>query len=140
MPIVLHFFARQHGDRIGAEPRVQRLHQPERRDSLGDIDMRPHRQRMDPGVGPPGGVERHPLAEHRKRRLLDRLLHARAVGLALEPHERRAIVLEGEGEAGQRTARPPSRLVSGEAETPRASFGRRARSLDFARDERVWVM
>ena len=58
----------------GAQARVERLHQPERLDRLGDVEMRPHRQRVDPGIGAPRGVQRHALAGDRERRFLDRLL------------------------------------------------------------------
>ena len=40
------------------------LAQPVRGQRLGDVDMRRHRQRMDPGIGAAGGVHRHRLAGH----------------------------------------------------------------------------
>ena len=57
------------GDRLGGEDRdrlrpelgVDAVAQPVRRSiGLRDVDMGGHRQRVDAGVGPPGGVERRP--------------------------------------------------------------------------------
>ena len=92
--------AGEHGDRGGPQAGVERFHQAERGDVLRDIDMRPHRQRVHPGIGASGGVERHRLAGHRVDRFLDRLLHRRPVRLALQAHERAAVEFEGQGEAG----------------------------------------
>ena len=96
----------QHGNRSGAEVVVDRLHQPKRVDLLVHIDMNPHAKGVDPGISPTGSVERHSLTGNGVNGFLDRLLHRRAMGLPLQAHERRAIKLEGEGEAGQAILAP----------------------------------
>ena len=62
--------------------------------------MADHRQRVDAAVGAAGAVHRDGLAGHLEYRALDRFLHRRAVVLPLQPHERAAVELEGEREAG----------------------------------------
>ena len=61
-----------------------------------------HREGMDAGIGPTRRVEDDRLASDRQHRRLDRRLHRRPLRLALEPHKRRAVEFEGEGEAGHR--------------------------------------
>ena len=87
-------------DRQRPQLRVGAVGEPVRRDRPLDIDMGGHRQRMDAGIGPPGGMERHLLVGDRRDRLLDRLLHRWAVRLALPAHERPAVKLHDEAEAG----------------------------------------
>lgn len=72
------------------------LAQPERIERTVDVDMRAHPQRMDAGIGTPGGKERDGMAHNRLCGLLDRLLDRRPMGLPLKPHERRAIEFEGQ--------------------------------------------
>jgi hypothetical protein len=126
VPVLGLLLAGQHRDWIGAEVGVERLHQPERSDGLGDIDMDPHGEGMDPGVGPPRSVERDALAGHGLHRRLDRRLHRRPMRLALEPHERGAVELEGEGEAGQ-VSRVPAETARPRSKSSTAIAGRPAR-------------
>ena len=60
MPVVGDRLDLEHRHRVGPHQRVEPLAQPVRGQRLGDIDMRRHRQRMDPGVGPPGAMDRRP--------------------------------------------------------------------------------
>ena len=75
--------------------RVERLHQPKRSDVLFKVDMAAHRERVDAGIGAARRVQRGFLAGDAFKRLLDRLLHARPMLLALETLERCPIELEG---------------------------------------------
>src|SRR3546814_20182614 len=60
--------------------------------------MRAHPQRMHPGIGSPGSVDHRFLLGDRARRVLDRLLDAWPVRLALPAHEGRAVIFDGERE------------------------------------------
>src|SRR3546814_3414709 len=80
--------AREHRDGGGTKLRVERFHQPKGRDALRDVDMRAHRERVDAGVGAPGAVHRGLLAGDARDGLLQRLLDAGAVRLALPAHIR----------------------------------------------------
>jgi hypothetical protein len=75
VPVVGLGLAREHRDRLGPQPRVERFHQPERVSCLGDVDMADHRQRVHPAVGAPGAVQRRVLAGDLEHRALDRFLH-----------------------------------------------------------------
>ena len=104
---------------------------------LLDIDMGGHRQRVDAGVGPPGGVQRHLLVGDRADRLLDRLLHRGAVRLPLPAHERPAVIFDGEPEAGH-----ASRVPAGMAKPRSSSAGviaAAAGPLDQARHDRAFA-
>ena len=74
MPIVRHHLTVQHCNRRGPEMMVERLHQAEGFDRLGDVNMRPHRQCMNPGIGAARSVERGRLAGGCLHCSLDRLL------------------------------------------------------------------
>ena len=100
MPVIRHHYAVQHRDRVRSQVVVERFHQPERGDVLRHIGMDPHPQRVDPGIGAPGGVQRNRLPGRGMDRLFHRLLYARPVSLALQAEERRAVEFKGEGEAG----------------------------------------
>ena len=58
VPVVGNLRHIQHRHRLRPHQRVQSFAQPMRRKRLLDIDMRAHRQRVNSGVGPPGGGER----------------------------------------------------------------------------------
>ena len=61
--------------------------------------MRPHGDGMDARIGAAGGMHGDLFAGDCLRRFFDRLLHAWAVRLALETHERAAIEFQREREA-----------------------------------------
>ncbi len=99
MPVVGDDLARQDRDRVRAEQGIEALHQPEGGDRAGDIDMRAHAPRMDPGVGAAGAEHLHRLTGEAVDRLLDRLLDAGAVGLPLPAHEGAAVILHRQRKA-----------------------------------------
>ena len=100
MPVVGDDGAMRHRDGIGAEVRIERLHQPVRLDVLLGIQMAAHRDRMDARIGPAGAVQPHLLAQHAKGCFLDRLLDARPVLLPLEAEEGCPVEFESKREAG----------------------------------------
>jgi hypothetical protein len=60
----------QHRHRVPGQPqpRVERFGQTESIEIARQIEMRAHRERVDAGIGPPGGVERHHLPGDREGR------------------------------------------------------------------------
>ena len=96
-----------------------------------------HRQRVDAGIGPPGGVERHLLVGDRPDRLLDRLLDRGAVRLALPAHERPAVIFDGEPEPGHASVAPAgmAKPRSNSAVVIAAAPG----ALDQARHDRAFA-
>ena len=115
MPIVGHHFAPNDRYRFGAQVRIESFHKAEGRDVLCNIDVAAHGECVDAGVGAPGAVQPHVLAEHSKGGFLDRLLHARPVLLPLEAVEGRAVEFEREREAGHRGAILPRPVIPAQA-------------------------
>ena len=126
MPIVRHDLAGQHSNWRRAEQGVERFHQPERRDRLGNVEMRPHRQRMNPRVSPPGSGQRDPLPSNCECSGFQSLLNGRAGQLPLQPHERAAIEFQREGEAGH-LSRVPGGIGLPRSNAPVSITGRPAR-------------
>ncbi|PAV66579.1 hypothetical protein WR25_05656 [Diploscapter pachys] len=122
MPIVRHLHAVEHRDRCRPHPRIERLHQPERRDRLGDVDMRAHAQPMYAGIGPSCGMHRGRLTGDGEHRLFQCRLHAGPVLLPLPAHERPTVIFDRQREPRQscvpdRTGKP--RSISSALVTPR---------------------
>jgi len=95
MPIIRHHAAIEHCYRLRTHERAQRLPQSERIKIARQIEMRAHAERMNSGIGAPGGVKRDRLPRHCERSVLDRLLHRWPMRLALQAHERAAVEFEG---------------------------------------------
>ena len=132
------YLAPEDRDRQRPQLGVGAVGEPVRADRPFDIDMGGHRQRVDAGIGPPGGVERHLLVGDRLDRLLDRLLDRRAVRLALPAHERAAVIFDGEAEAGHAPRR--SVAPTGMSKPRSSSSGRHRRAagtLDQRRHDRA---
>src|SRR5690606_30521347 len=117
VPVVRLHLALQHCNRVRTEAGVERFHQPERCDVLGDVDMADHPQRVDTAVGAAGAVHGHRLAGDFKHRAFHRRLHRRAVVLALQAHEGTAVEFEGESEAGHNLGLSSLRTAAGVAAT-----------------------
>ena len=100
MPVVGDLFDFEHRDRLGPDQRVEAVAQAVRGERLGDVDVRGHGERMDPGVGAAGGGERRSLAGHPRECLFQRLLDRRAMVLPLPAHERPAVIFDREPPAG----------------------------------------
>ena len=100
MPVVGDRLDFQHRHRGRANQRIHALAQPVRGQRLGDVDMRRHPQRVDPGIGPPGAMHRDGLAGHLADRLFERLLDRFAQCLPLPADERPAVIFERQLPAG----------------------------------------
>src|SRR3546814_15423617 len=80
--------------RRGAELRVERLGQLERGQRLFDVDMRAHRDGMDPRIGAPRAEHLRRIGGEAVDRLFDGLLAAGAVGLPLPAHTGAAVIFD----------------------------------------------
>ena len=94
MPVVGDRLDLKHRNRGGPNQRIQALAQPVRGQRLGDIDVRRHPERVHPGIGPPGAMDRDGFAGHLADRLLERLLDGIAQRLPLPADERPAVIFQ----------------------------------------------
>ena len=101
VPVIRHHLAMGHSDGIGTKLGIERRCEPEGIKRLGDVHMAAHRQRVDARIGASCRVHDNRLPRDPPKRVLHRLLHARPMGLALQPEKGGAVEFEGEGEAGQ---------------------------------------
>ena len=92
--VLLHLFRRQDHHRMGPQVGVQGVTYPQRRIGARQIKMGHLSQGVHTGIGPPGALDRHRLLTESQNRSLDDLLHGKAIGLALPPDERAAIVFK----------------------------------------------
>jgi hypothetical protein len=106
VPVVRLRFAREDRYRIRPEMRIERLHQTEGRDVFRNVRMGAHREAVDARIRPTRAMHHRRFAGNPLQRLLDRLLHGGAVRLPLPAHERAAIKLHREGEAGHASLVP----------------------------------
>src|SRR5207249_11280153 len=100
---------RDHRDRRRLEMEVDGVADPVGCRLAGEVEMDALAERMDPGVGPAGGLRVYGLAAEGEDRLLQRLLHRRAVLLALPADEAAAVIFQGQLEAGHGRTVPAGR-------------------------------
>ena len=67
----------------------------------GELEVNGLPERMDPGVGPPGAVEDHSLADNGGDDVFERILHGVSSALALPPTESGAVIGDLEAEFHQ---------------------------------------
>ena len=91
VPVVRLFHAVQHGNRIGPQMVVERFHQAEWGDVLGNVQVHSHAQGVDAGIGASCRVHDRLLTRDPLNRFFHRLLHAGAMRLPLQAHEGRAV-------------------------------------------------
>ena len=79
---------------------VKPLPQPVLRERLGDIRVRRHGKRVDPGIRAARAMNGRQLAGHAMDGFLERLLDGRPMVLPLPAHERPAVEFDGQPPAG----------------------------------------
>lgn len=81
-----------------------RLERPDR-NLAADIEMTDLAQRMDTTVSPPTALDIDLLPQHRQQRLLDPLLHAHPVFLALPAMITRSVIADSHTDAAKAFAK-----------------------------------
>ena len=100
MPIVVDGLNLGDGDGFGPNQRVYAFAKAMLRDRLRYVHMSSHRESVNTGIRPPGGMHGGQFAGHAMDGLLEPLLDGGAVVLPLPAHEGPPVELDREAPAG----------------------------------------
>ena len=114
VPVVGDGLRGKYDHRVGAQQRVQSLAEAMRGEAFGEVEMRGHAKRMDPGIGSPGRMGNGRFAGDRIGSALDRSLDGGTLVLSLPAKKRAAVPFENQLPAGH------GRWVPGGIANPRS--------------------